>query len=268
VYTDNYSDYHAAIEIKDEGYFILRNCTLIGFRYGLMLSYRKQTYGTIENCTIRDTETASIQTYWTYNYNFINNIFLNSTILLRSTDNINITDNIFRNAGIMFNLVNRFNVSNNIFTDGDIAINTGTETQNGYIVDNSFLNYESYGVRMNLYSHNVNIYYNNFTNNNIDGVSQACDDGANNTWYNDETKKGNFWSDYSGEGNYTIDGSAKAFDPYPIIIESEEDNNTNNTSNNNTDNNIDTNLTSFNFYITLLFVFVVGIYTVSNKKKT
>jgi parallel beta-helix repeat protein len=60
---------------------------------------------------------------------------------------------------------------------------------------------------------------------NIDGerfgnmTSQAYDDGTQNIWYEEETKKGNFWSDFSGKGNYSIDGSAESFDLYPKTID-------------------------------------------------
>ena len=47
-------------------------------------------------------------------------------------------------------------------------------------------------------------------------TSQGCDEGRGNTWYDESTKTGNQWSDYTGTGTYKIDGSAGAVDKYPI----------------------------------------------------
>ncbi|MHA2295121.1 MAG: hypothetical protein ACXADA_03850 [Candidatus Hodarchaeales archaeon] len=55
------------------------------------------------------------------------------------------------------------------------------------------------------------IYRNYFYNNSQDsGISQAYDEGFNNTWY------GNYWSDYSGAGVYLIDGLSGSVDPMPV----------------------------------------------------
>ncbi|GAH56561.1 unnamed protein product, partial [marine sediment metagenome] len=44
----------------------------------------------------------------------------------------------------------------------------------------------------------------------------AYDDGVNNIWYDPVTQEGNYWWDYSGTGNYTIPGSARSNDTYPL----------------------------------------------------
>jgi parallel beta-helix repeat protein len=75
------------------------------------------------------------------------------------------------------------------------------------------------------------IHHNTFVNNgisetyNIDNerfgniTSQAYDEGTMNTWYDEEAKTGNFWSDYSGKGDYAIDGPTESFDIYPMKVE-------------------------------------------------
>ncbi len=78
---------------------------------------------------------------------------------------------------------------------------------------------EGYGVY--LYNSDDNlIHHNTFVDNNVGGFnggfSQAFDDGQTNTWYDPETKEGNFWSDWSGTGSYSIDGSASSEDLYPL----------------------------------------------------
>jgi len=45
--------------------------------------------------------------------------------------------------------------------------------------------------------------------------SQGLDEGRGNYWSDEEALRGNRWSDYSGEGEYRIDGSANAVDKYP-----------------------------------------------------
>ena len=61
------------------------------------------------------------------------------------------------------------------------------------------------------------IHHNSFISNNVDGTSQALDNGENNSWYDSGKNEGNYWSDWMGGGNYTIAGSANADDPYPLI---------------------------------------------------
>ena len=60
------------------------------------------------------------------------------------------------------------------------------------------------------------VHHNTFVDNNIGGSSQAFDGGTNNVWYDISTLEGNFWSDYDGDGNYTMDGVGTA-DLYPLL---------------------------------------------------
>jgi parallel beta-helix repeat protein len=46
-------------------------------------------------------------------------------------------------------------------------------------------------------------------------TSQGYDEGTNNTWYDIEAERGNWWSDYSGSGSYIIDGPSESIDLYP-----------------------------------------------------
>ncbi len=73
-----------------------------------------------------------------------------------------------------------------------------------------------YGVFLRFGSDNNLIHHNNFVDNNPAGISQAYDDGISNTWYDIETLEGNYWSDWSDIGSYSIDGSAGAIDLYPL----------------------------------------------------
>ncbi len=73
-----------------------------------------------------------------------------------------------------------------------------------------------YGVYVSFISDNNLIHHNTFVDNNLGGTSQAYDQGAYNYWYDTVTLEGNFWSDWSGTGNYAIDGTAEAIDLYPF----------------------------------------------------
>ncbi len=82
------------------------------------------------------------------------------------------------------------------------------------ISGNTLIENQSYGIYISNstgYIEGLSIFitFNNFFNNN-NGHIQACDDGSNSQWIN------NYWSDYSGTGEYQIDGSAGARDSAPL----------------------------------------------------
>jgi parallel beta-helix repeat protein len=76
---------------------------------------------------------------------------------------------------------------------------------------------ERYGIDTSSDSDNNNIHHNNFADNNlVGGTSQARDEGTNNYWYDTEILEGNYWSDWSGIGSYSIDGPASSVDLFPL----------------------------------------------------
>ncbi len=74
------------------------------------------------------------------------------------------------------------------------------------------------GISTPLFSMNNVIHHNSFVDNEREflEVSQAVDDGENNIWYDTTTNEGNYWSDWSGEGVYEMEGQANSTDPYPL----------------------------------------------------
>ena len=73
---------------------------------------------------------------------------------------------------------------------------------------------EFYGVSLFGTSSNNLVHHNVFYSNNPTGTSQGYDEGVDNFWYDNITKEGNLWDDWSGFGNYSIDGLANSQDPY------------------------------------------------------
>ncbi len=75
---------------------------------------------------------------------------------------------------------------------------------------------ENYGIYLFFGSANNTIHHNTFVDNYLMGTSQACDYGTDSFWYDSATLEGNYWSDWSGIGSYSIGGPANSFDLYPL----------------------------------------------------
>lgn len=120
--------------------------------------------------------------------------------------------------------------SNNLTNNNYQGINIRYSNYNT-ITGNIIANTSQHGVALVGPSRFNIIHHNHFIDNGeeetyrIDGeergelTSQGFDEGSNNTWYDDATEEGNWWSDYSGTGLYSIDGPSNSTDPYPIIAE-------------------------------------------------
>jgi len=66
------------------------------------------------------------------------------------------------------------------------------------------------------------VHHNAFINNNWQTIemsftSQAHDSGQNNLWFDSVLLEGNFYDNWSGSGEYAIDGGALNSDPYPLL---------------------------------------------------
>jgi len=86
-----------------------------------------------------------------------------------------------------------------------------------WLISNSNYGIVMYGNEDESINSNNIIHHNDFIRNNlITKQPQAYDAGGNNLWYSKELKEGNYWSDWSGEGPYLIDGPAHSLDLYPL----------------------------------------------------
>ena len=115
------------------------------------------------------------------------------------------------------------------------------------IIYNTFERNSKFGVSLDLRSHHNVVHHNYFIDNNYDGstssISQAVDDGYNNTWYDINTFEGNWWS--GGGDFYRIAGVAGSVDPFPLNAPDEV-----------IDPPSTPEETSFNSYIILIFSFI------------
>ncbi len=111
-----------------------------------------------------------------------------------------------------------------IITNNSIAFGTGGSSATGtilYSCTNTNVTYNifhanyAYALYVDSASANNVIHHNTFTENGGTS-SQAYDEGTNNIWYDTITLEGNYWSDWSELGNYTIDGAARSNDTYPL----------------------------------------------------
>jgi len=132
-------------------------------------------------------------------------------------DNLVVSDCEFENLsdGIYTGGVINNNFYQNNFEDNTNGISV-SESGAVKIHKNNFYNNTQVGVYIDD-SVDCIIYWNNFTDNGDDTGYQAYDGGIGTLWYNNITMTGNWWSDYSGTGNYTIQGNPdNNYDLYPL----------------------------------------------------
>ncbi|MFW9771315.1 MAG: NosD domain-containing protein [Candidatus Thorarchaeota archaeon] len=164
---------------------------------------------------------------------------INNTCISKSGDGGGVVLNQMTNSTIVGNLCINFMQGIHINHVSHCVIKHNTVENN---------NYQGINIRISRYNKIINntikatpqhaialvgdsdwnkIYHNFLINNsftetyNVDGRltgiinSQGFDEGSNNYWYDEVSNHGNFWSDYQGIGNYSIDGPAGTEDIYP-----------------------------------------------------
>jgi parallel beta-helix repeat protein len=148
------------------------------------------------------------------------NAILGTGVAMRG-DNLRIVDNIFR-CSLEVMLANNSLIQNNTITGvsyGNPAALYLTNLEDVLIIGNSIVHNNAYGIH--LYSCTNSMIYGNQIGWNSPG--NAYDDlGLNNIWDNG-VDTGNAWSDYSGEGEYEIEGRTGSVDRYPSRLISPEE---------------------------------------------
>ncbi|MEM2900304.1 MAG: NosD domain-containing protein, partial [Thermoplasmata archaeon] len=180
---------------------IFNNCTSNSL-YGIYTEF--STDININNNTCSK-NTNGIFTYFTLKaYINDNKCFENSFGLYLYVSDYSVVS--YNNFSLNFNGVRLFNAKNNTITYNDFYKNT------------------NYAIYIAIVSTDNIIHYNYFEQNKgavkgTIGTSQAYDEDGN-SWYNETEQKGNYWSNWDGNGfgtpsAYPIDGTAGAYDKYP-----------------------------------------------------
>ena len=215
------SDTSIALTIVGGESVIIDNCDLSNNNYGSI------RFDSTMNLTIQNTKCNNNAAYGgLYSFGAINTTIYNVTasnsdfgIYLSGAMNFNITHSTV-NLNTWYN--SRFqscaagNLEYNAFTNsadvGMLLYNCDyTNISYNLFEDNSgFAIYSTADTMGNWIHHNA------FINNNPGGISQAGEESTQNVWYDPWTMEGNYWDDYSGSGNYTLAGAAKANDTYPL----------------------------------------------------
>ena len=161
---------------------------------------------------IYEWETTACETSQNYCYDNIQGMYIHTCSDFYIKDNIcndNTEEGIYITT--MANTVTLMNNSCNNNEDGITIVGSDCILKENLLKLNS-----GYGIWLEGPSIGNTVHHNKFVDNKLSGGSQARDDGIQNIWYDTTTNEGNWWNDYSGTGNYTIDGSRNSKDPYPL----------------------------------------------------
>lgn len=143
---------------------------------------------------------------WTYNYGgcWLEDVY-NANITLNHCQNN-------REQSIRILNSDECSLNNNTISSNKVGVIVN-DTLTTTIAFNKIHGSNSYGLSFLGSSSDNLVYQNSFKNNNLGGSSQGYDEGTNNIWYNNVTKKGNYWLDRVS-GNYSIDGPSNSEDIY------------------------------------------------------
>ncbi len=141
---------------------------------------------------------------------------------LTGSDRILLTDNIaIRNNRNGFRITGILR-QGSVVTSDDCILSNNTaiaNTESGFLLDytrnctlvENTAEQNQYGVYLSEASRSSLVYLNSMFNNTINGF----DNGTLNRW--DNGTHGNYWSDYSGRGAYTVPGPAQSTDDHPFV---------------------------------------------------
>ena len=120
-------------------------------------------------------------------------------------------------GGVEIDQSTNINILNNTISQNDFYGIYAQNTTSSKISFNCFEKNYLWAIILDELCKNNLVHHNSFLYNNLYyGTAQAADDGKDNLWYDIETEEGNYWNNYDGSGNYSIDGLANAYDLYPL----------------------------------------------------
>ena len=211
------------------GQLILVNCTNVTVRDQILnyasigLSLHFCTSSVIVNNTCSNNNDHGIVLMFSGSSTVANNTCNNNNnwhsagIMLFFSGSSTVINNTCNNnyEGIKLWVSDYSTVTNNTCSNNDLGISLDS-SDSCVITYNLLQENEEYGVYLLYNSDNNLIHHNIFVDNNLVGTSQAFDDGTNNLWYDTVALEGNYWSDWSGTGSYSIDGYVGSVDLYPF----------------------------------------------------
>lgn len=192
-------------------FFIIKNCLIYADFIGIGLM------------------DVATETAWIINNTCISKTGSGGGIFLGDTINCTIINNICINfmQGIHLNYASHCLIMSNLIEDNNYqGINIRWSSFN-IIINNTVKRSPQHGIALVGDANSNKIYHNIILDNaqldtydiddRLTGLinSQGFDEGNNNYWYDDVSTQGNWWSDYQGSGNYSIDGPVGTEDIYP-----------------------------------------------------
>ncbi len=178
-------------------YFIVRDCYVDAGVYGIYIRYVADGTATVIKNICSNNGYDGIYLYSSGSSTIANNTCGNS------------------NCGIYLYSSGSSTIANNTCHHNKYGI-TIYSSDFCFVTYNLLQENDIYGIYLVYGSDNNLFHHNTFVDNNLGGTSQAYDDSTNNTWYDSFINEGNFWSDWSGIGSYSIDGFASSEDLYPL----------------------------------------------------
>ncbi|NPD89510.1 MAG: hypothetical protein HGN29_12395 [Asgard group archaeon] len=222
----------SSIDIKDNSWnyndkaFLIEICTDVSFVQNTVALNDEIGSFSVLNLEIRDNyfwknNGEGLRIKSSYEILILNNTIANNVfgIRIQSSRSLHIQNNdIIYNSyfGIEFHLSEISNIINNTISYNDGAGIDLDNTHDCIITYNYFVNNLDYGVAIHSASTMNFIHHNAFINNNPLEDSQALDSAVLNTWFEEATQKGNYWSDWAGSFAYAIDGVVNSADLYPL----------------------------------------------------
>ena len=226
-YEINATNVEPGIFVQDTTkYFIIRGCKITKGLHGISLDNVTAETALIINNYCYVNYDNGIDIFETSGHRIENNTLNENKMAIRLDEcsDLIIIDNTCieqRGLGLLaFNSDNLTLTGNTIVYSGYEAIYFETTT-NSTVYMNLFKLNDEFGAGTTARGNDNVFYHNDFIDNNQDpsvpaGASQGEDKGENNLWYNSTLLEGNYWSDWSDEGAYQIDGDADNSDLYPL----------------------------------------------------
>ncbi|MHA1686633.1 MAG: right-handed parallel beta-helix repeat-containing protein [Candidatus Heimdallarchaeaceae archaeon] len=199
-------------------YFVIRDCIISSVKIGIYI-------GNVSKGTVLIENTLVIGSMFGIVINADSCKLVNNRVLdvfyegITVFDSVNVTlsNNLVNNTETGIRLISATNVeiSNNTISNNLIGNQNRLSLYVSYHY-NLFINNTQHAIILEAGSNHSIITYNDFIDNNLDSISQAYDDGYNNSWYDKESLEGNYWSNWIGKEFYPIEGSAESKDNYPL----------------------------------------------------